>query len=219
MVMHGARSCACAALVLLGSIPLLAGAGAGTHSVYQPAEWPSAVRDGTGGTTEVVASQTGSPPSLKFDSLGRPHIAVYALGGSGSLGYGKKVSGTWSLEVVDTGFVCGRFASLVLDSQDRPRIAYNCIDDARMEWLRYAAWNGFRWNIETLDRGGMPGTSLALEGADRPHIAYLNVSRGEPDYVFFDGNAWNYEAARPAVIDNSPEAGPSLAVDPSGGGR
>jgi len=252
MVMHGARSCACAALVLLGSIPLLAGTGAGTHpwtlevageypyalgdgiwgislalnpqgavgvaySVYQTAELHYAVRDGTGWTTEVVASQTGSPPSLKFDSLGRPHIAVYALGGSGSLGYGKKVSGTWSLEVVDTGFVCGRFASLVLDSQDRPRIAYNCIDDARMEWLRYAAWNGFRWNIETLDRGGMHGTSLALDGADRPHIAYLNVSRGELDYVFFDGNAWNYEAASPAVIDNSPEAGPSLAVDPSGG--
>jgi len=98
----------------------------------------------------------------------------------------------WNIETVDEEGPFLFYVSLVLDSQDRPCIAY-------FKWytasdLKYAHWTGTEWIIETVDAGDAgPFCSLALDSSDRPHIAYLDWGANELKYAHWDGDEWQYE--------------------------
>jgi hypothetical protein len=128
-------------------------------------------------------------PSLALGSGGMPRIA-YTDGGvlwyaaSGVRGDACGPGGTWSCTAVDDGPEAGLYASLAVDVQDRPHIAYYSATDAR---LKYATLVGSGGNCagaawDCLEITGMPsgeepvGVSLALDGNGQPVIAFQGVS-------------------------------------------
>jgi hypothetical protein len=103
----------------------------------------------------------------------------------------------------------GTNGSLALDAAGRPHISYRVINDP-VAGLRYAYFDGTRWNIEVVDGGGDMGaeTSLALDSAGRPHISYEKGSNVSIRYAHYDGVNW-----LPETVGYGWD--PSMAVDSS----
>ncbi len=105
-----------------------------------------ASKSGAVWTIETVdaTATVGDYCSLALDAQGEPHIAYHDFT-HGDLKYAVKSGGTWTLETVDEGKASGgtadhdvgRYASLALDAQGNPCIAYY---DATTWDLRYAEW-------------------------------------------------------------------------------
>ncbi len=105
-----------------------------------------ASKSGVAWTIETVdaTATVGDYCSLALDAQGEPHIAYHDFT-HGDLKYAVKSGGTWTLETVDTGeqidqspaHDVGKYASLALDAQGNPRIAYY---DATSWDLKYAEW-------------------------------------------------------------------------------
>ena len=125
-------------------------------------------------------------PSLALDSTGAAHISYWAKNVGNDLRYASWDDdlGEWGSEVVDDSPEVGQYTSLAFDSQDRPRISY--WDQANAD-LKYAAWTGTAWNIQTVDSTGEVGSeysSLQLDAGDRPHISYYDATNGDLKYAY-----------------------------------
>ena len=94
---------------------------------------------------------------------------------------------TWMTETVDSLGDVGEFASLALDSMDRPHIAYR---DSTNGSLKYARWTGSNWEIETVDSADRECISLAVDRNNRPHISYHDGVARNLRYAHWDGVGW-----------------------------
>jgi hypothetical protein len=151
-------------------------------------------------------SGAGPHADLELDENDLPHIA-YGLQtddpDNWHLGYSYFDGEEWHHEVVDNGPVRGTWASLELDSQGHPHIAYG----EYYGGLWYAYHDGGSWILRCLDNN--PGIleavcSLELDRFDHPHISYgYQFSLGQLRYVHWDGSEWIYEAIGPAQHTNS----------------
>jgi hypothetical protein len=129
---------------------------------------------------EVVESsppgeELGLHTSLALDDQDIPHIAYYdAMTDAmftGRLKYVNKAGGVWGTPtIVDDSRDAGRNASLALDAQGEPYIAYYYLYG--VGFASKDAAGG--WTYETVDTGGVTGryTSLAVDSEGRPHISY-----------------------------------------------
>jgi hypothetical protein len=136
--------------------------------------------------------------AIALDSSGFPHIAYYDVEND-SLKYAHWDGSQWWVEVVDDwdGNYMGGI-SIVVDSADRPCIAYCAPYDHTALW--YARWVGSEWRIELVDsdpeQGVGTGISLKLDSLDSPHIAYSADSapfRSKLKYARWDGSGWRIE--------------------------
>jgi hypothetical protein len=91
-------------------------------------------------------------------------------------------SGGWLTRTIDNSGWVGRYTSLALDSMGRPHISYW---DQGNNSLKYAHYDGNRWQVERVDAAG-DCTSLALDAGDHPHIAYCGLK-----YAYHDGSDWH----------------------------
>ncbi|MFX1354367.1 MAG: hypothetical protein ACFFGP_10430 [Promethearchaeota archaeon] len=75
----------------------------------------------------------------------------------------------------------------------------------------YSSVNNTTWMTETVDSGGDVGqySSLALDSAGLPHIAYHDVTNDSVKYAVLSGTTWVSETAKELAV------GPSLALDGS----
>jgi hypothetical protein len=165
------------------------------------------VRGRAGEYSDIVIDQT----------TGTPHLAYYAAEGfSGKLKYSYWDGVAWHTEVIDETGDSGLYASIALDTNNRPRIAYY---DQTNRQLKHAAWDGSNWNIEEVTTGAS-GTnagwfaSLAVDFFGVSHIAYLDVLNGNLLHSKRTFNGWDL-----AVVDDSADVGwgISMAISPQDG--
>ena len=166
---------------------------------YTTGELTAARKSGSAWNSTVVdvLEARNLRPSLKFDSLGRLHVAYYnGTTTSGSLKYARWDGGAWTNETVDASPPrVGAFPSLALDASDRPRVAYMA-DAAPSACLKYAAWEGFSWNFTCFpSTGGVEPPSLALDALGNPRIAWNDDATFYLMYARWDGQAWRVEVA------------------------
>ncbi len=112
---------------------------------------------------------------------------------------------SWSSSIVDRGGSVGTGSSLAFDAQDRPHISYF---DEGAGSVKYAAWDGASWRLETVDtRVRVTGrTTLVLDPEGRPHISFADGI--EIRYAHSDGVSWHVSS-----VDLSYSDGPnSLAL-------
>lgn len=155
--------------------------------------------NGSGWDIEVSAPGEGRGfNSLALDKNDHPHIGYYTGMSTAStyLKYASNEGTGWVSEIVDMAGDVGIYASLALDSDDNPRIAYG---DAGLGNIKYASYDSGTWNIETVDssRNADGFTSLALDNFDQPHISYMETIGGSTHYLKY---AHFMSAPKPATI-------------------
>ncbi len=162
---------------------------------------------------------------LVLDSRDYPHISY--CGDEDILKYAAWNGATWDIRRVDVDTSHVRTGQMALDSSGNPHIAYvDCeplgsFDERGTEWdyayeLKYAAWDGSSWEIQTVDTGQAGGTgpnlSLALDSSGRPHMSYSlhSVRYGELKYARSYDSGWDIQTVAKRGFF------PSLALDSSG---
>jgi hypothetical protein len=152
-----------------------------------PPEWRKYVVD------DITDSEVGQFTSLALTNSWQPRIAYYEKTHT----YLKYAEGTWTgstftfntetVHKVDH-YDIGKYASLGLDSSNQPHISYYFFDSEGTHEgdLMYARKVGGVWEKYTVDSDGDVGlfTSIAIDGADLPHISYYDKTLGELKYAF-----------------------------------
>jgi hypothetical protein len=92
---------------------------------------------------------------------------------------------TWNIQTVDSNGNVGIYTSIALDADGYPHISYS--DWANVA-LKYAAFNGSTWEIETVESTGGRHTSIALDSDACPHISYYDYTNEDLKYAAFNGS-------------------------------
>ena len=156
-----------------------------------------------------MPSRIESPRSRMLSRLG---LALVLAMLCGSVAPARAVA-PFVLETVDggAGQVVGEYASMKLDRQGRPHIAYY---DPGNGHLKYARFDGTRWLVQVADPSvndvGL-FAALALDSLDRPHIAYHDDTAGKLRYATLNGTTWTRELADASSFDCGWY--PSITVD------
>jgi hypothetical protein len=150
---------------------------------------------------------------VKYDSGAVPHIAYQYYGdssaeaqlyaywvgdGTGNCGEGS-VAGDWQCDVIYNDDGVGMYASLDLDGDDDPSIAFYDADNGYPWVAQYSgsggncgpgnSWYCRSVHQPTLDTG--TSVSLYVEDSGLAHIAYHNVTSGTLEYAEWVGSGGN----------------------------
>ena len=103
----------------------------------------------------------------------------------------------------------GQYTSIKVDGMNNPHIAYYDVDNGDLIYTKYDGWN---WNITTVDSNGNVGehASLILDIFDNPHIAYYDTTNQDLKYAYFDGTNWTN-----MTVDSSGDVGKFASIDVS----
>jgi len=124
---------------------------------------------------------------------------------------------SWSVQTVDeNGASLFSHASIVVDSNNAPHIAYNGLVNGTY-FVMYASWNGSGWNTQTV-AVGTDAYSLLLDVNGNPHILYqyrhvphLGGPLNELMYASWTGRKWDIQYT--GIIEANPA---TLALDSLG---
>ena len=178
--------------------------------------WSSSTLDGL--------NQTLFQPSLRFDVLGKPHIAYARVQPSAALkiasflgnGAGNcGLNSDWRCDVVESGGAVGNFLSLAVDGSNAPHIAYQEDFSGTLKYAHFVGSGGAgcsggtlgsTWQCDIIDGAGI-GTTHTV-GA---HVSlYVNPTGSpKPQIAYFDGNLNSLRYASEGGA--SPNCGPALA--------
>jgi outer membrane protein assembly factor BamB len=153
----------------------------------------------TGSAWQLQEIDPGAPSdfysSLAIDSSDRPHVSYGT--GNGQLRYARWNGASWDIHIVDSGIGAGWpynhiQNSIALDATERPHIAYR--DDLSQD-LKYAAWTGSTWVVETVDSAGNVGlgVSLAMDASGGVFISYRDLTNGTVKIAVNQGSGWQIE--------------------------
>ncbi|MGC8780122.1 MAG: hypothetical protein ACP5UQ_04570, partial [Anaerolineae bacterium] len=174
-------------------------------------------QDGGGWHSAVVddAPAVGAYAALALTAAGRAHIAYYdAL--NRDLKYAVQDAGGWTRETVDAAGDAGASLALALDGSGWPHIVYGWNnDDGTSAWLAYARRTAVGWEFDKIESlaSAAPFISLALDAADRPHVAYYDEAARRLRYARLTDGGWEI---RTVDDDGDVGAGCSLALDAAG---
>lgn len=152
-------------------------------------------------TTETV-DRDGRFSSLKVDSRGNVHLAYIGDGDRIKYAFRDTSTSKWFTMTVDTA---ASYTSLVLDSDGNPHVCYT------QRTMRYAAWNGRIWDIQTLSPGSGAIAyycSVAVSSDGTPHVTW---------YQERDSQDANYLHMKYAVLKNGAWLARTIDFDPQTG--
>lgn len=126
------------------------------------------------------AGLIGFSCSVRISADGIPSVSWYQVESGGNdfyhIRYAFRTDGVWKAHTVDYGPETGKWNSLQLDVEGKPRLTYSCFECGD---LKYSSWNGKEWVIDKVDGGDLakglhlgPGNSLVLGADGSPRISY-----------------------------------------------
>jgi hypothetical protein len=169
---------------------------------------------GGGGGSNGYHGQDGAYNSVLYDSNNKLDF-VWFDAAHGVLKFAQRDSAkVWgTTQVIDSGVSVGSYASMSLDSQGRPGVAYY---DAHQADLKYAHFNGNSWDVQTVESTKTTGyyPSLKYDSADHPVIAYYYKTSGDLKMATGGSGGWSI-----TTIDSKGDVGryASLALNPASG--
>jgi hypothetical protein len=175
----------------------------------------------------------GQYSSIAIAADGLPIIAYYDAtngGNGGALKLAVRTVFDWDIKTIHDPLFgsAGQYASLAVSSNVRTGIAYYYSNFVGNDSLWYAEYVGgssgtctnTSYDCEQINYGDQVGkyTSLALDSADRPHIAYYDNQNDALKYATYDGG-WFYRWIRSGVSGHPAGKFTSIAVDVNNGDR
>jgi hypothetical protein len=146
------------------------------YAVWDGSHWKFGIAD----SRRVHNSYVGIGNSIALDSDGNMCIAYFDTT-KRTVKYAWQKAGTWQSEVVDQ--LLGEWAfndrlSMKLDRNNRAHIAYY---DHGLGAAKYAMRDENGWHIEVVENQGHVGgySSLALDQADEPYIAFYDMTESQ----------------------------------------
>ena len=146
--------------------------------------------DGYKGTSSALALDTNGIPSIAFSDPGTGQLRITKLDGSPDFS-----DAQWTNTVV-TGAVYSAYASLAIDSANRPHVVYQRAEPGTNTTLQHARFTGTNWLVTTADAGGPAhhdvgaNTCLVLDPQQRPRVSYWDTTMNTIRYAHFDGTTW-----------------------------
>jgi len=119
----------------------------------------------------------GQHADLVVAEDGTLHLAYYDAD-RGSLRYARRDSRGWDIRVLDEDGDAGRFASIGLDAQGWPRVAYTAGSTSEMRTLRLARASPSGWSRETVDTGGVGRFASLVLAGEAERVAYYDELQG-----------------------------------------
>lgn len=126
-------------------------------------------------TVTLLAGRYPRFPSLQLTTNDLPCISYgdYKNADDCSLKYATYSGGTWNSQLVNSSAGSGEYGtSLVLDSLDRPHIAYHVHRGGYKG--TYSRYTGSSWVTEPFNTSSGYYCNLVLDANNKPHIAYFN---------------------------------------------
>jgi hypothetical protein len=168
---HGTRNIYPRVTADKSNVPhLCVAAGTLNYVTLQDQKWSSQEIDPGSGTLSYHCSVAIGPDGV-------PHLSWYHefLPGGKQFTHLRHVDledNVWVVRSIDGG-IAGKWNSMVVDAKGYPHLSYS-------QWssgggLRYAAWDGTRWNVAAVDTGDEKGydNNLVLAPDGSAHISYF----------------------------------------------
>jgi hypothetical protein len=166
-----------------------------------------------------VSLDYDQPNDLALDSLDQVHLAYYDTTKQ-TMKYAKQAGDGWAIETISAAGPNSRDASIAIDSQDRPHLAFIAAD----RYIRYAHFDGQNWQIEALTTTAQEyahdHVSLFIDSQNQPHLAYYSQFSETSGFVWYlryaeyDGLTWHYTAVDKLVsLDRGLRPQTSLFLD------
>jgi hypothetical protein len=151
------------------------------HATYTSKSWQM----------ELLNSD-GRDSSLVLDTTGRGHVSytIQYIGGLygpyGGLGYAQQIGTEWHMQTIET--IGDSISTLALDSNDRPHIGYYNREQGA---LKYAHWDGQRWQIEIIDQLNYSPQAIAfvVDATNHIHVSYYRPD-GNLIYAYRTNCGW-----------------------------
>jgi hypothetical protein len=176
------------------------------YAWHDGADWHTE-RVGQAGNRDYCLSS-----SLALDEAGQPHIGFQ--GEHCDLVYAQRDGTEWQMETVDECSTVGPVTSLAVGRLDQPQVGYE------RRGIRYAWEDEGAWHIALVDGADGGDVTLALDGADQPHLAYGRWVGGwvggTLEHAWRDGGTWHVETVAEGGCEQCSFRYQSLAVDGSG---
>ena len=185
------------------------------YSYHNGSEW--VYEDIKDYSSNWAYSNTGRNNQIKLNSTDVPHV-VFFDDYYDDVYLSVRVNGSWSSSSVDDyggiyTIYGERAISLAIDSTDGLHVAYYDLGGRFLEYAHRGPGESSWTKTNVHDQGNHyigTSVSIALDSADRPHIAYHDRTHWDLEYARFDGSEWLVE-----TLDEYGNSGryPSIALD------
>ena len=167
-----------------------------------------AFRDVEGWQIETTSIQGGEDVSLALDASGTPQVSYYVDENSlRVLKYVNQDDQGWQSQTVDKAGQAGWNNALGLSTTGSANISYL---NYAQGGLMFTSNESGSWQTQPAAAVGGSNLSMALDGADHPHISYDAVNHLRT-YTYWDGMAWHSQP-----VDTAMDSEGALILDQSG---